>query len=438
MKQIIFLTAAVFFSGMNCFGQNESKFKSVKDNIAKNDAATQHPKKGIDPKTWMDRGKLFQEAYGVNVNFLRFGMGTLEAIMYFKEPKQKLSSEEGGVTKETWEYSQINLNFENDMLKSWEEIQTVVDTPLSEAVNAYKQATSLDEKGKNAKKINEAYKFINIDLESKFFNEINLLKYKESYSTALLRIDVSKLLGFSDTTYYFYAGYAAMAQSEIDSSMWQSAVDNFEKAVSLKYREIGEFQGQIYGFLCTSYIKTGNSEKALKIAQSGFEKYPGNEQLLYALINFYLNSDPQQCLEYLDQAVARDPRNAKLLFAKGKVLEELGEKEKSMAAYLESIAADPDLFDPYYNIAVGYHNSAVKILDEINENTKLSVAEYEAGKNEADEVFFKAVPFMEKAHVINPESVETMEVLRTLYYRLKAKHPEMEAKYEKILQKLGK
>ena len=438
MKKITLLAATVFFLGMNCFAQNESKFKSLKDNIAKNDAAIQNPKKGIDPKTWMDRGKLFQDAYGVNVNFLRFGMGTLEATMFFKEPKQKLSSEEEGVKKDTWEYSQIKLNFENDALKSWEEIQTVVDDPLAEAVNAYKQATSLDEKGKNTKKINEAYKIINSDLETRFFNEVALLKYKKAYNTALQRIDVSKVLGFSDTTYYFFAGYAAMAQSEIDSSMWQSAVNNFEKAIALNYRETGDLKGQIYDFLYTSYTKIGEPEKALKVAQAGFEKHPGYDRLMYDLINYYMYHDFQQCLEYLEQAVARDPHNANLLFAKGRVLEELGEREKSMEAYDASIAANPNYFDPYFNKAVGYYNSAVKLLEDLNDDTKITVAEYEVRKNEIDEVFMMAVPLMEKALEITPDDVATMETLKTLYYRLKAKNPEMEAKYDTMLQKLGK
>ena len=124
MKQITFLMVAVFFLGVNCFAQNESKSKSLKDNIAKSDAATQDSKKGINPKTWMDRGKLFQDAYNVNVGFIRFGMPTTEAKLYFKEPKQILQSEVEGVVKETFEYSQIQLNFEDGGLKSWEETQT--------------------------------------------------------------------------------------------------------------------------------------------------------------------------------------------------------------------------------------------------------------------------------------------------------------------------
>jgi tetratricopeptide (TPR) repeat protein len=429
--------AAVFFLGVSCFAQNESKFKSLKENITKSDAATQDAKKGINPKTWMDRGKLFQDAYSVNVGYLRFELPTTEVKLYFKEPKQILTSEEAGEVKEVYEYSQIKLNFVNGTLKSWEETETVVNDPLTDAVSAYQKAASLDEKGKNAKKINEAYKAINIDLENKFFNEIALSKYKDAYNTALQRIDVSKLMGTADTSYYYYAGYAAYVQSELDSSMWQSSIDHLEKALSLGYKEIGDNRGQIYDILYIAYTKVGDSEKALKYAQTGFEKYPDYDRLMYDLINYYLSrQENEQALNYLDQAVAKDPKNPNLLFAKGKVLDELGEREKSLAAYDETIAANPTYFDAYFNKAVVYYNNAIKLMDDAN-NAKTN-AEFEAKKDIADEEFQRAVPLLEKALEINPGETATTETLRTLYYRLKTKYPEYEAKYEDFSQKLGK
>ena len=440
MKQIIFLMTAVFLLQVHCFAQNESKFKSLKDNIAKNDVATQHPKKGIDPKTWMDRGKLFQDAYNANLDLVRFGMSTIETKLYFtgKDPKI-LSSEEGGVKKETWEYSQIKLNFENEGLKTWEEIQTVVDDPLIKAVDAYKKAASLDEKGKYGKKIGEAYKLISGDLENKFFNEFNLLNYKKAYSTAMQRIEVNQLRGISDTTFYYYAGYIAMTQSAIDSSMWQSAVDNFEKAISLDYKEADDSKGDIYYRLYTSYMKTGNTEKAVQTAQTGFEKCPENDQLLVSLINYYMTTDFQLCLDYLEQAVAKDPHNANILFARGRILEEFGETEKSMANYHAAIAEDPNYFDPYYNIAVGYFNAAGKFLEELDKDIKLTNAQFEAKRDAIyEEYFMKAVPYMEKACQISPDNVEALDVLKSLYYRLKTLHPEMEAKYDEIVKKLEK
>jgi len=435
MKKIVFLIVAVFFLGVNCFAQNEGKFRSMKDNIAKSDAAVQDAKKSANIKTWLDRGKLFQDAYNVNVGFLRQGMSTAEAKLFFKNPRQVVASEEGGALLETYEYSQIKLNFENGSLKTWEEVQTVVDNPLGEAVKAYVKATSLDEKGKNTKKINESYRMITNDLESRFFNEYYLPRYVNAYNTALQRIEVSKLMGVTDTLYYFLAGFAAMDQSKIDSSMWQLAIDNFEKALSLGYREAVDNRGQIYDLLFNSYMKIDQPEKALKYAQTGFELNPNYEQLMFDLINFYLvREENEQALAYLDQAVAKDPSNAILHFAKGRVLDQLGEKEKSLSAYDAAISVDPKYFDAYFNKAVVYYNEAIRLMEDAN-NAKTN-AEFDAKKKIADQEFMKAIPLLEKALELKPDDGPTMETLRILYYRLRTVYPELETKYNDMVKKL--
>ncbi len=434
MRQVSLLFIAVFALGFNCYAQNESKFKSLKGDIAKSDAATQDAKKSINPKTWMDRGKLFQDAYGINVSFLRVGLTPDEAKMFFKDPLQILSSVEGGTKKETYEYSQIKLNFENGTLASWVETEAVTDDPLGKAISAYQKATSLDEKGKNTKKINEAYAVIINDLSAKAFNEYELKKYKDAYNSAEQRIAVNKLLGKQDTSFYYYAGAFALTQSEIDSSMWQQAADNLEKAAQLGFKENADRKGEIYHQLFTAYLKLGQPENALKAVKTGFEKNPSNLSLVIDLINYYMNRNQnQEALTYIDQAIAKEPKNAQLYFAKGKMLDELGEKEKAIEAYDQAIAADPTRYDSYYNKGVVFYNSALKLYDDAN---NASNAEFDAKMKIADEEFMKVIPLMEKALELNPGDHNIMDILKTLYYRLKTRYPELEAKYNDIVKKL--
>ena len=435
MKKIILFIATVFFLGVNCYAQNESKFRSLKDNIDKSDVAIKHPKKGVNPKTWLDRGKLFYDAYNVNVGILRTGMSTTEAKLLFKEPRQILTSEEEGVLVETYEYSQLKLVFENGGLRTWEETRQNFDNPLAQSVAAYQKAESLDVKGKNTKKIHDTYASISRDLETKFFNEYFLGKHKVAHNTALLRIDLSKQMGITDTVYYFFAGYAAFAQSEIDGSMWKTAVDYFEKALAFGYRESGNNKGQIYDLLYNACMGVGEEEKALKYTQTGFEKYPEYVPLMYNLINYNLqHGDNQKTLEYLDIAVAKDPNNAALLNAKGKMLDEIGETEKSLAAYEAAILANPNFFDAYFNKAVVYHNHAVQLNDEATDAK--TDAEYNRLRNLADDEFAKAIPLLEKALELNPGEKQTMETLKTLYYRMRVKFPEMEAKHDAMVKML--
>ena len=56
---------------------------------------------------------------------------------------------------------------------------------------------------------------------------------------------------------------------------------------------------------------------------------------------------------------------------------------------------------------------------------------------EANAVYAKALPYMEKAHEINPEDVYAMRSLQELYYRLKQtdKYNEIKAKLDAIEKK---
>jgi len=387
-------------------------------------------------KTWLNRGKTFYDAYNVNVGFLRFGLSPIEARLYFREPRQIVNTEEDGIAVETLVYSSIRLNFVDSGLRTWKETNPVTANPLTESTKAYQRARELDAKGRNAKKINDGLAAISRDFENKFYNEFYSLRFRDAYNTALERVEVNKLLGVTDTAYYFFAGFAAVAQSEIDESMWRQAIEAFEKALELGYREIGDSRGQLYNFLYTSYMGAGNPERALRYAQTGFERYPGYAPLMYSLINFYLDREENAlALEYLEQAVTRDPGNAVLLFAKGSVLDELGEKEKAVAAFDAAIAVDPSYFNPYFNKAVLFYNEAVRHIEEANDAR--TQAEYDRLINLALDEFENALQPMEKAYELNQTEVAVIETLRSLYLRLRVRHPQYEAKFEEMNTKLN-
>ncbi len=435
MRRISLLLATVFFFGINCFAQNDGKVKGLTNSVAKSDEAIQDSKKSINPKTWMDRGKLFTDIYGFNTDYLRFGMPTSEAKLYFQDPKNIATSEENGVLKEVYEYSRLKLTFINGTLSSWEETQTIVNDPLTEAIKSFQKATSLDEKDKNKKKINDAYKVIGNDLGTRAYNEYNRREYKKAYQTALQKIEVSNLMGYADTAYYYFAGFVAFDQSTIDSSMWKEAVVNLEKALSLGFKESGDDVGRIYIRLYQANMFSGNSDKALKYAQEGFEKYPDNVGVIFLLINYYLEREESaEALKYVEKAKAKDPKNAVLPFAEGILYEKLGEKEKALSAYDAAIKLDPNKFDPYYNKAVVYYNAAVLMMDEANREKTTEA--FEKKRDLAEAEFMRAIAPMEKAHELNPAQRDIAETLKSLYYRLKTKHPELESKYNAIVKEL--
>jgi hypothetical protein len=65
-------------------------------------------------------------------------------------------------------------------------------------------------------------------------------------------------------------------------------------------------------------------------------------------------------------------------------------------------------------------------------NDIMDVKKYSEAVDKANEVYSKALPYMEKAYKLNPEDVYTMRSLKELYYRMK-----MTDKYNEINAKLS-
>ena len=439
----MFFIVTVLFIGGNCFAQNENKFKVINDKLKKNEVKTQHPKKGIDPKTWIERGKLYQDAYDANLGLFKddatttMGLTTSAIILYFRGKDPKITSTtENDVLKETYEYSQITLHFENGRLRTWIETEKVVDNALKESINAYKKAQGFDTKNKNEKKIFEAFRQINADLDNKFFNEYNLELYIDAYNTALERIELNKHLNVTDTMYYFYAGYAAKSQSEKDSSMWQQSIDNFEKALSIGFFGEQGKEGQIYGFLYEVYKKIDNIEKALFYLKTGIEKFPAYDQLFFVLTQYYIDNDENdKALEFLDRLIDKDPKNVNLIFHKARQLYFLDDIEKALEAFDKAIAIDPNYYALYLGKADAYLKLADKSADLAND-PKTSYADYEKYKNQYEDQTMQAIGPMEKAHELRPSDLATMENLKTLYFRLRVRFPELESKHYEMDKKL--
>ena len=69
-------------------------------------------------------------------------------------------------------------------------------------------------------------------------------------------------------------------------------------------------------------------------------------------------------------------------------------------------------------------------------NDIMDVNKYTIAIDEANTVYAKALPYMERAIEINPDDVYTLRSLQELYYRLKQKDPALNAKYEQVRAKL--
>jgi hypothetical protein len=92
------------------------------------------------------------------------------------------------------------------------------------------------------------------------------------------------------------------------------------------------------------------------------------------------------------------------------------------------------LFDTQYGLGAAYINKAADMFKAANEI--MDVKKYSDAVDQANLVYAKALPYMERALELKPDDTYAMGSLQELYYRLKTKDASLAPKYEAIKAKL--
>lgn len=311
-----------------------------------------------------------------------------------------------------------------------EKIKGLAKNPALQAFESYEKAKSLDEKGKVGKTIELYLPMLAADFINKAVDEFQKQDFKNSYESFkyALKVQEDKVFGGTiDTTVVYNAGLAAY-----NGGMWDDAIEYFKKAIDLKYGA-----GTPFVLMKNAYLNKGDSAMALKTLQDGFDMYPTDQNIIVELINYYLLKahDNEAALNYISMAKAKDPENASLYFAEGYAMDQLGKPDSAIMSYKKAIALDSTFTNAYFNLGALIFNQGVTQFDacaDIMDNT-----EYQKCVEEADKKFAESLPYLEKAHELNPEEINVMETLKVLYYRLKMydKRDEIDKKLEELKQK---
>ncbi len=309
--------------------------------------------------------------------------------------------------------------------------------PLQEAYASYEKAMELDPKGSIKKRIitNMIYNSLAINLYAQGSSRFDSEDYAgalKSFETQIAITESDKYAGAVDTGMYYNAGLAA-----INSGQYTEAIKYFQKCADMQYQDVTPYF-QIY----LSYLELGDTTKAESVLTGLSSKFPDNKEVILNLIDLYIKSGKnEEALKYINVAKETDPDNSTLYFAAGIIYLNTAEATKEMDMYdkaiselTKSVELKSDLFDTEYGLGAAYINKASEMFLKANEI--MDVKEYSTAIDKANEVYAKALPYMEKAHELKPDDIYAMRSLQELYYRLKQKDPALAPKYDAIKARL--
>ena len=228
-----------------------------------------------------------------------------------------------------------------------------------------------------------------------------------------------------DSIYDQYKYYTAIFA--IQAEMHPEAIAVLEEMKDGNYEAITVNQ-----FLYQEYVNVQDTANYVRVLQDAVVRFPQEPWFLQNLINHYIFSgQEQEAINYLDQAIAREPNVAQYHLIKGNLNENQKNYEAALADFDRVLAIDPTMADAEAGKGRVYYNQAVKM----NEDAALiaDAKEYKKALEEMNAMFRQSMPFFEKAHELAPDNRDYMITLRGLYYRF-----DMPDKYHAINEALHK
>ena len=228
------------------------------------------------------------------------------------------------------------------------------------------------------------------------------------------------------STKYVVAYCAAIAQDEA------TAMTMFDELIEAQYPEPGVYAAYVNLLM----RQEGMEEKTEAILEAGKEAFPGNTELLFAEINYYLRQNRlDELVGKLEAAIAAEPGNASLYSTLGNVYDNLFQREleagneeeaanhfnSALDYYNQAIEIKPDYPEAIYSIGALYYNKAAAVSQNMiemeDDYSREGIAKYESLKSEMMDLFDQALPFFQQAERMNPNDLNTLMALREIYAR---------------------
>lgn len=281
---------------------------------------------------------------------------------------------------------------------------------LSEAQLSYEKALELDTKNEFRDDIMKRLEVIASQSLNNGVDNYKEGKYAEALKSFQASVDINKKhYKRTDTLAIYNAGLAAEKLGDVTT-----ALNNFKILTAANYGG-----SRLYSIMASMYLDQKDTANALLTINEGRQKFPEDGTLITQGLNIYLSSGKDtEAYTQNEEAIKADPTNSILYYIKGNLADKLGKKEEAVAAYKKSIELKPDNFDAVYNLGAMYFNDGAEMANKANGIPANKVAEYDAAKKKFEAKFKEALPYLEKAHQLNPTDMATMQSLKQLYTRI--------------------
>jgi predicted Zn-dependent protease len=220
-------------------------------------------------------------------------------------------------------------------------------------------------------------------------------KFKEAFNFFETYIDAAKQPLF--TAYDYGKNDASLSTAAYWATLSGYRMKDAERTLCYSDLALADTSKAVYvrQYICEAYLWQKNDEAYLKALEDGFENHPEYPYFFPRLGDYY-NSHGQieKTLRLSNEALAKYPDRSLFLLAKSVALLELDRYDECVEVSNKLIGKDPELPEPYFNIATCYLNQALE-LEKKNEPRLY--------RQKLTDLYTKARPQMEKYRKLAPK-----------------------------------
>ena len=425
---------------------NAQKVATAKElaKLEKADATVLDAKKGLKASSWVARANAYANAYILPTKELGQGIPAQVLQMNVGNPEGSYESTFQGMPSIvfSYEYVDVYLDPATGFIQGWEQKLAIKENLAETAIESMAKAYEMDPK-QESKIASIALTLSNaLAQQGDALNNMgHTAEAAQSFLTAFQALTVvpSTTPNFD---YLYNAGmlmtmYASTLQGDEAVAAFNAGEQLFNTALASGYEDA---VGNIYYFLFHCYYgqKEANRDAALANAKeallAGIKKFPKNNTILDGLMQLYTAEegvgDPAELVTMIENSLNEDPTNYDLWFGRGRVFNALKNYDECIKSFEKCVELRPTDFEP--NFYTGYFviEKANAQVEALNSNSNLSYEQYEAEYAKINNIYAEAIPWLERAHELNPTDGATIEYLNNLCFRLRDMDGMME-KYNK-------
>jgi len=392
--------------------------------IESSEADIVDPKKNISANTWITRGNNYYDAAMAPLQGIFRTMSADDLRQNSGDPKERVVREAKNREYEVWVYDNYDVFMDEGKIAFWEQKVSIDDNALQTAYESYQKALEIDPKTLNSvtpliEKVITGYK-----------QEADVTYVRADYKKAAEAF--GKVYDYSknppvevvDTIFAYNAGFISILDENYDN-----AIKYLEQVKDLGFYN----NGDTYKLLYFAYQGKNDNENSEKVLREGIEKYPAYTELIEFLVVMYsaTGKDVEEIMPIIEQGIAQEPNNYLFHFGLGTSFLKDDNYARAIDYFKKSAEIKPDDFGSFFNLAIAMVRSTDDLINELNEIPVEEQEKYEQMKDQINQVFLDALPYLQRAHELDPADITTVNLMRNIYDRFKDDSEDMMQNFQK-------